>query len=84
MFYVLTYWSLSLAKILNHPFNKIFGIDKLIFGSVIGSVIFLFGVGTDKYLRKINEGRVKFYYQKVIIPVGLLLISSLILYLVKA
>jgi hypothetical protein len=83
LFYALTFWSLALMKITGHPFNTIFGVDKLVFGSGVGSIIFLSAVWLDKYLRKINEGKVKFYYQKVVLPVGLLLIFSLIFYLVK-
>jgi hypothetical protein len=83
LFYALTFWSLSLTKITGHPFNKIFGIDKLVLGSIIGSIVFLIAVWMDKYLRKINEGKVKFYYQKVILPVGMLLVTSIFFYLIR-
>ncbi len=70
-------------EITGHPFNTIFGVDNLVFGSGAGSVIFLLAVWVDKYLRKINDGHVKFYYQKVVLPVGLLLIFSFIFYFIK-
>ncbi len=82
-FYAITFGPLYITKVIGHPFNTIFGVDKLIFGSIIGSGIFLSAVGIDEYIRKINGGKVKFFYQKVIIPVSLLLIFSLLFYLIK-
>lgn len=44
----------------------------------IGLVTFIFSLILDKFLRKINHGKVFFPYQKVVIPVVLLIISILI------
>lgn len=77
--YVIILLPLAKLDIINHPLNKIFGIDKLIFGAVIGSIIFLVGVWLDKRVRKI-KGVQLFQYQKVVFPVTLLVISSIILY----
>jgi len=62
--------------------NKFFGIDKIIFGIVIGSVVFLIGVWADKKARKMHHGKQFFVYQKVVFPVAALVISSLIFYFV--
>ena len=76
-----TYIPLWKAGIIGHPFNVIWGIDKLIFGSIIGAVTFLLAVYADKKVRKI-KGKHLFNFQKVVLPIALLLISSLILRLI--
>lgn len=68
------------AKGLIHPENCLFGINKLIFGVTVGSLIFLGSFLLDRILRRRNNGKVFFYYQKVIIPVVLLSIGSVIFY----
>jgi len=64
--------------------NTLWGIDKVLLGTLIGSAIFILGVGIDKWLRTINKEKVYIYYQKVIIPVLLLSITSLILYFITS
>ena len=80
LFYILiTYPPLYWADIIGHPFNTILGIDKLVFGSVIGAVAFAIGVWADKKVRQI-KGHQLFNYQKVVFPFISLLIFSLVLY----
>lgn len=74
-----TYIPLWKTGIIGHPFNTIWGIDKLIFGSVIGAGIFLLAVYTDKKIRKI-KGRQLFNFQKVIIPISFLILASVLMY----
>lgn len=76
---LLTYPPLFWAGIIGHPFNTIFGIDKLIFGSILGFFAFLLGVWGDKKVRAI-KGKQLFNFQKVVFPVISLLIVSLVLY----
>lgn len=73
---------LSWSKMIGVVGNTFFGVDKIIFGIVVGSIIFFLGVGSDKFLRAINGGKVFIYYQKVIVPIFLLSITSLILFLI--
>jgi len=80
VFYLVTVFPLYFTGIIGHPYNKIWGIDKLIFGTGIGSVLFLLSIFLDKYLRTKNSGRVYFYYQKVVLPVLLLLLGSGVFY----
>jgi hypothetical protein len=80
LMYSLVFIPLWLTGIIGHPFNQIFGIDKLTFGSALGSAVFLLGVWVDKKVRKI-KGKQFIQFQKIIFPVGLLLIISLILFL---
>ncbi len=74
--------SLYWTKMIGFSDNLFLGIDKMIFGIIAGSLIFFLGVGVDKFLRKVNHNKVFIYYQKVIIPVLLLSITSLILFLI--
>lgn len=80
IFYILiTYPPLSWAGIIGHPFNTVFGIDKLIFGSIIGALTFLLAIWADKKVRKI-KGRQLFNYQRVVFPILSLTVFSLVLY----
>lgn len=80
LFWVLTtYVPLFELNIIGHPFNTILGIDKLIFGSILGFFAFLLGVWGDKKVREI-KGKQLFNFQKVAFPVVSLLITSLVLY----
>ena len=79
--YALVILPLWHSEIIGHPFNKILGIDKLIFGTALGTLIFLKALWLDKKVRAIN-GKQLFNFQKVVFPVVLLLIGSLIMYFV--
>jgi hypothetical protein len=76
---LLTYPPLFWAGIIGHPFNTILGMDKLIFGSILGFFAFILGVWADKKVREI-KGMQMFAFQKVVFPVLSLTIFSLVLY----
>lgn len=76
--------SLYWLKMIGLAGNTFLGVDKIIFGSLTGSLIFFLGVGIDKFLRSINNNKVFIYYQKVIIPLLMLSIMSLILYFINS
>lgn len=78
-FYILVLGPLYYYDIIGHPFNTIFGVDKLIFGTALGSLGFLGGGWIDKQVRK-AKGKQLFNYQKVVFPVGTLTLLSLGLY----
>jgi len=69
-------------KVIGNPFNTVCGIDRLLFGVIIGAIIFILAVFSDKYLRKINEDKILIKYQKVLIPLIYLSIASLLTYLI--
>ena len=73
-------WPLYYFKLIGDPLRKIWGVDKLLVGMVIGLVIFGLAQIIDKLLRIKKAGKALFPYQKVIIPVTLLLIASYLLY----
>jgi len=81
-YYVLVVVPLYFLGVMGHPLNKILGIDKLLFGIISGSLIFLFSVWLNEFLKKKNNGKVFFPYQKVVIPVSLLIITSLLFYFI--
>jgi hypothetical protein len=74
-------WPLYHWGIMGNPANVIFGMDKLLFGSVIGGVLFILAMFSNTYLKKINEDKVLVHYQKVIIPLVFLIIASLMMHL---
>jgi hypothetical protein len=73
------YWPLNLFA--SEP-QTLFGINKFIVGTGLGFVVFYLGMWFDQYVRKLNNGRVLFFYQKVVLPVALLIVASAILWLV--
>jgi hypothetical protein len=77
--YALTIIPLWMGGVIGHPLNTILGIDKIIFGTVLGSLGFLAGVWIDKKVRKI-KGKQLFVYQKVVFPTISLVLLSLLIY----
>lgn len=80
IFYVITIVPLYYSGIIGHPYNTVFGMDKLLFGTIIGSITFILGISLDKLARK-KYGRQFFVYQKVVFPVASLIIITLVLFL---
>lgn len=80
--YAITIYPLYRWEIIGHPLNKIFGYDKLIFGVIIGTIIFPISVWVHMKLKTKNHGKSYFPFQKVVIPLTFLIIASLIMYLV--
>lgn len=80
-YYLLTFVPLYYAGIVGHPLNKIFGVDKIVFGTAVGTIIFLLSHQLHLYLKQKNNGKSFFPYQKVVIPVVTLLLTSLIFFL---
>lgn len=52
--------------------------NKIILGQIAGFLIMLLGIFIDKFSRLKNNNKILFPYQKVIFPVGFLLIFTLI------
>jgi hypothetical protein len=78
---VLTFIPLYYAGIVGHPLNQIFGIDKIIFGSTVGAIVLFCANLMHLYFKKKNNGKSFFNYQRVVIPVAVLILTSLIFYL---
>jgi hypothetical protein len=77
----LTFIPLYYAKIVGLPLNQIWGLDKIIVGSIIGTIALYLGHWLHAYLKKLNNGKSFFDFQRVVVPVVILIITSLIIYL---
>jgi hypothetical protein len=81
-YYLLVVMPLYFMDIIGHPFNRIWGIDKLILGVIFGSIVFYLAGAWYQYLKKKNNGHAHFPMEKVVIPVGALVILSFIFYFI--
>jgi hypothetical protein len=57
--------------------NTLWGVDKILLGTLIGSIMFLIGIGADKYQR-LKYKKIFFPFQKVAFPVLALILASVI------
>lgn len=67
---------------IGHPLNKLWGIDRLLLGIVIGSVLFFAGAVSYAHMKEKNNGHAYFPFQKVVMPVAPLLIMSIVFYFI--
>jgi hypothetical protein len=79
-YYLLVLLPLYLYDIAGHPLNKFWGVDKILLGTIIGTVIAVLAIVLHFWLKKKNGDKVYFPYQKVAIPIASLIITSLIVY----
>ena len=80
---VLTFLTLYLAGLMGFDnANKIFGIDRLIFGSFSGMAISLGAGFLSAHIKNKNEGKVKFNYQTLVFIIASLLLNSVLFYLI--
>lgn len=77
--YAIVLVPLGSFDIIGLPFNTILGIDKILFGTTLGSLMFLAGVWADKKIRAV-KGKQLFQYQKVVFPLISLVVTSLLIY----
>jgi len=79
-YYAIIILPLYFKNIIGHPFNQIWGMDKLLLGIILGSIFFFLGNIFSLYLKKINGGKAYFPFQKVVMPIVPLIILSFIFY----
>jgi hypothetical protein len=80
-YYTIIIIPLYYYNIIGHPLNKLWSVDKLMLGTVIGSIFFYAAyLQYEKY--KKEHGKALFPFQRVVMPVGTLLALSLIFYFV--
>lgn len=77
--YFLTWGTLAFQGKIGNPFCRIWGMDKIWLGLTLGVIIFWGGVLADRWLRKKNEGKGFFPFQKVVLPVGAAVLISFII-----
>jgi len=73
---------LFFTGIMGHVLNKLWGIDKLLLGIAGGTIIFYLAGMWYQSIKRKNGGHAKFPMQKVVWPVGALLLASIILYFI--
>ncbi len=80
--FILTIITLYFAKLLgpSNPF-KIFGIDRILFGTLIGIAVSFLSFKFHDFLRILNRNKNYFPYQSILVFILTLAISSSILYL---
>ncbi|MCX6783841.1 MAG: hypothetical protein NT141_02125 [candidate division WWE3 bacterium] len=80
-YYLLVIIPLYLKDIIGHPFNRILGIDKLVFGIIFGTMALIVGPKIHAWLKSRHGDKSYFPFQKVAVPVSLLIILSGIFYI---
>jgi formate hydrogenlyase subunit 3/multisubunit Na+/H+ antiporter MnhD subunit len=80
--YLVVILPLYFTNIMGHPDNRILGIDKILFGIIVGSIVLLASLYSYDYLKKKNNGKPNFPFQKVAMPFASLLAASLILFFI--
>ena len=73
-------WPFPQYTHIGHPYHSFWGIDKIIFGIIIGSIFFGLAVLAHERLKKANNNKSYFPLQRVAIPIGVLIILSIIFY----
>lgn len=73
---IILMYALALLPLIKSP-----TIDRILYGTTLGSVVFLLGVYADKLQRKRYE-KIFFPYQKVVFPVVALILASVVMYFV--
>lgn len=64
------------------PSNQIIGLNKIVFGQVVGLVAMAIGTHLYLLLKKRNGGKTIFPYARVVFPVSLVLLATLIFKLI--
>lgn len=81
-YYLFTYIPLYYVGIIGHTYHKTWGVDKVILGSAIGTVMFIFAIWLNGFLKSKNNGKVYFPYQRVVIPFVVLVLTNILLYFI--
>ena len=80
---ILTFITLYMAGLMGFDnANRIFGIDRLIFGSFSGMAISLGAGALSTYIKNKNNGKVKFNYQTMTFVITSLLLNAVLFYMI--
>jgi len=60
--------------------NQLWGIDKIVLGMIIGTVGFALGMRVNTILLQKNNNKSHFPFQKVVMPIGVLIFLSLVFF----
>ena len=70
------------SKTIGVAHNQLWGIDKILLGMILGTVGFMLGMSLNNWLLKKNNDKVRFPFQKVVMPISVLIILSLIFFFI--
>lgn len=79
LFYALTIGFLKVDGSIGIKGNKLWNLDKILLGIIIGTAAFFLGIWADKFER-VKFKKIFFPFQKVVFPVLGLIIASLVFY----
>ncbi len=79
-YYAIVILPLWFKEKIGHPYHQICGVDKLLFGITLGSILLAAGAYLHVYLRRRNGNTSHFKGQKIVFAVLPIIIASLILY----
>lgn len=79
-YYLMVIWPLYAQDFIGNPFNQLFGLDKLVLGIAVGSIVFSLVAWLYEIMKKKNDGHAHFPFQKVVMPVSSLIILSALFY----
>lgn len=82
IYYALIFIPLYYKEIIGHPYNQIWGIDKLVFGILLGGIGFLTADFIYAKMKKANQNKPYFQFQKIVTPILFLAILSAIFYFI--
>ena len=77
--YLLTFVPFHYTGLLDTTCQKILGLNRLVFGGGLGIIVAAMALKIENFARKGEEKKRLFPFQKVIIPIIILLITSVIL-----
>jgi hypothetical protein len=81
-YYLMIVVPLYFTSIIGKPSNVLWGLDKLLLGIIFGSISFIAGALYYAFLKKHNNNRAYFPFQKVLMPVLPLIILSFVFYFI--
>ena len=81
-YYALVLLPLRYHGLIGHPFNVLWGIDKILLGTALGSIVFLTGSLFYFFCKKKNRGKAHFPFEKVVMPIAPLILLSIIFYFI--
>jgi glutaredoxin-related protein len=80
--YILVLAPLYWGEIIGLKNNLLWGMDKVLLGTTVGSVVFWAGGNLHFYIKRRNRNKVVIPFQKVVVPVGSLLLATIVFYLI--
>lgn len=82
LYYAPLVWYLHHKTLIGHPENTLWGIDKLLLGIIVGSILFVINMCLYQAFKERNNGHAWFPFQKIVMAVIALLVTSGIFYLI--